>query len=797
MSEDSVIVCLPRELSWHIVALAGVETCAILRHAPAFQSILAQYASSHNRSKSAEHLALDISLKHKWSAGVRALLDLGVKYEENCVRHDACSASSVDWDDIIVEPRHILRMWQRDAPPVFTIAALVHNLMSLGACPDDLFRHCCERSRRFIIRLCHKMLERGCSIDDVCKTYKRSGYFSSERDMAQHLMMPSAAAGCVEALHYFDGIYPELAACSSRFLFQAASCGRLKATKYLYYTLDYEETDSILSDLLFDSDGDAALWLHKQFPNDYAPRVGVAHLKKGHIGRFKRSWPRTSRAIDQFQGLFRMAAEHLSVDILKWLVKTSGRLNAAEIFRYQVPNLSIPALRWFLDHTGYAPTLEQLADYIRLGNYSAAEFLIGYHPRYRTPSAMGYMLSEGTLPWIERMATRAGIPLKTVRLSSAGARTLAYRGEFRLFRWVHQHGGCDVDPSVIEAAAASGSGDLAQWLHETFPQVPVTMDALQAACESGNLWLVQWLYPRVQAMTTPTVAFDAAARAGYLDIVTWLHQHTDLPCSTDAIDSAAAIGRLDIVRFLHENRREGCTTKALDQAAANGHLDVLEYLCSNRTEDCTARAMDKAAKNGLTTVVRWLVKHYPHTLETTDVVNVDDASSSVDIAGAIDNAASAGWLDIVQFLHQETAATCTTAAMDLAAANEQGEMVRWLHEKRSEGCTQAAMARSAESDFAIFRFLWQHGYPRCDAEILSRLPVRLKCWVKKQLLIERQEGQPNDWLGTNASEWLEGDVDDIDCTDSDTCSTSLTQDSDYSDGDGYSDDDDDEFSAEI
>ncbi|KAL7749363.1 hypothetical protein RI367_005234 [Sorochytrium milnesiophthora] len=69
--------------------------------------------------------------------------------------------------------------------------------------------------------------------------------------------------------------------------------------------------------------------------------------------------------------------------------------------------------------------------------------------------------------------------------------------------------------------------------------------------------------------------------------------------------------------------------------------------------------------------------------------------------------------------------------------------------------------------------------------------------MKKQLLIERQEDQPNEWLGNNASEWLEGDADGIEYTDSDACSTSSTPDSGYSYGDRHNDDElfDAEFTA--
>ncbi|KAF0720834.1 Aste57867_29 [Aphanomyces stellatus] len=73
---------------------------------------------------------------------------------------------------------------------------------------------------------------------------------------------------------------------------------------------------------------------------------------------------------------------------------------------------------------------------------------------------------------------------------------------------------------------------------------------------------------------------------------------------------------------------------------------------------------------------------------------------------AIDNAATNGHLDMVQYLHAQRESKCTTQAMDGAAANGHLEVVQFQHDHRTEGCTtNAEDAASLYGHDAIVRFL--------------------------------------------------------------------------------------------
>jgi len=57
----------------------------------------------------------------------------------------------------------------------------------------------------------------------------------------------------------------------------------------------------------------------------------------------------------------------------------------------------------------------------------------------------------------------------------------------------------------------------------------------------------------------------------------------------------------------------------------------------------------------------------------------------------IDWAASRGYLDIIEYLHNHGTEECTSYAMDGAAENGHLDVVKYLHHNRNEGCSSWAM----------------------------------------------------------------------------------------------------------
>ncbi|KAG9409785.1 hypothetical protein AC1031_020096 [Aphanomyces cochlioides] len=75
----------------------------------------------------------------------------------------------------------------------------------------------------------------------------------------------------------------------------------------------------------------------------------------------------------------------------------------------------------------------------------------------------------------------------------------------------------------------------------------------------------------------------------------------------------------------------------------------------------------------------------------------------------MDQAATNGHMDVVEYLHEKSAVGATNQAMDGAAANGHLEIVRFLHEHRQEGCsTDAADLAATNGHLEVVKFLIDH-----------------------------------------------------------------------------------------
>jgi hypothetical protein len=78
---------------------------------------------------------------------------------------------------------------------------------------------------------------------------------------------------------------------------------------------------------------------------------------------------------------------------------------------------------------------------------------------------------------------------------------------------------------------------------------------------------------------------------------------------------------------------------------------------------------------------------------------------------AMDQAAGAGYLEIIQYLYTHRWNGCTTLAMDLASRGGHLDVVQWLHFNTKEGCSVDALDSAAESgkvDVVKFLMEWRN-----------------------------------------------------------------------------------------
>ncbi|KAF4316167.1 hypothetical protein BBO99_00008339 [Phytophthora kernoviae] len=238
--------------------------------------------------------------------------------------------------------------------------------------------------------------------------------------------------------------------------------------------------------------------------------------------------------------------------------------------------------------------------------------------------------------------------------------------------------------------------------------------SLTQAAAFGSMRLLRGISARSGAMTTLDPFYKQAQFSG-------------------AMQHAAARGDLEMVRWLLNFQPGGLVTKAVEQAARNGQLEVLRWLKQHhdqvfwganelRHSLCKYQGVpvEDAAAAGHLKIVKWLHKSGVG-IATPRAIDNAAAHGHLEVVKwlhrkkdriegctvqAMDGAAAGGHLRIVKWLHTNRSEGCTEAAMDGAAAHGKLDMLKWLHKNRSEGCTTAAMDRAAAGGhFEVLLFL--------------------------------------------------------------------------------------------
>ncbi|OWZ15229.1 hypothetical protein PHMEG_00011166 [Phytophthora megakarya] len=162
---------------------------------------------------------------------------------------------------------------------------------------------------------------------------------------------------------------------------------------------------------------------------------------------------------------------------------------------------------------------------------------------------------------------------------------------------------------------------------------------------------------------------------------------------------------------------------SLVEAAERGHLELVKILDGD-----VSVALDFAAEAGNVDVVQWLHSN------RTDRCTVD----------AMDMAAANGHLDMVQWLHDHREEGCSSDAMDLAATNGFLPVVKWLHHHRQEGCSHRAMdGAAANGHLEVVKWLHSHRDEGCSKDALLDACNAGQSDVAKWIMQFRSEGSVN------------------------------------------------------
>ncbi|AGO85060.1 Ankyrin repeat domain containing protein [Pandoravirus salinus] len=221
--------------------------------------------------------------------------------------------------------------------------------------------------------------------------------------------------------------------------------------------------------------------------------------------------------------------------------------------------------------------------------------------------------------------------------------------------------------------------------------VPMGPPCVWAAVEHGHLGVLRFLVDNgVSLKVPPRRRMRHIGRVPAPGAPT--KQYADL------IATAATAGRIDMMLFLEANGAPLIPGwAAIEGAARGGHVDALTWLSRPNVRHvytATPKAMDEAAIAGHLDAVRFLHENRTEGCTT----------------AAMDGAAAGGHLAIVIYLHTHRIEGCTKAALTSAASNGHLDVVRWLHANRAEGCYEsAALLAHANGHRAVTQYICAQG----------------------------------------------------------------------------------------
>ncbi|GLE00589.1 hypothetical protein PINS_up009346 [Pythium insidiosum] len=165
---------------------------------------------------------------------------------------------------------------------------------------------------------------------------------------------------------------------------------------------------------------------------------------------------------------------------------------------------------------------------------------------------------------------------------------------------------------------------------------------------------------------------------------------------------AAVEGNLKLLQWVHEHTNEPCRSYTLTHTLRAGHWDVADWLLQHRpdsTQEVPCEAINIAAAAGRLDIIQRL-----------RACNPEPWPSRV-----LDTAATSGHLEVVKFLKPHFTEEDASNAMAMAAANGQLDVVQWLHEVGSPRSSEAMLRAVQGRHVNVVEFLWETRDAELDA----------------------------------------------------------------------------------
>ena len=230
--------------------------------------------------------------------------------------------------------------------------------------------------------------------------------------------------------------------------------------------------------------------------------------------------------------------------------------------------------------------------------------------------------------------------------------------------------------------------------------------ALETTAITGHhdafMWLVDKFYRQISPLLPPEIwlkrLFSHSIKGGNLGIVRWIREH--LPdkerwqrhnVSDEHVLSAIKHCHLDVAMYLVDfspskmdwiiPRHEEVINKIIDK----GRLDILRWFYTHFGFSLPHRILTKAAMHNHLPIIKWVWENY------------EEFCTLNRISIALQEAARAGHLDVVEWLCPKCSNANVGIAMCIAVSRNQLHIVRWLYENRRAEANSESKSDSDES----------------------------------------------------------------------------------------------------
>ncbi|KAJ3108773.1 hypothetical protein HDU97_000173 [Phlyctochytrium planicorne] len=407
--------------------------------------------------------------------------------------------------------------------------------------------------------------------------------------------------------------------------------------------------------------------------------------------------------------------------------------------------------------------LELLDSAVEHGNFEAFEYFWNNDERDCAKWATEKAAENGQLEMLRYLKDSKRIELGRYCLSAA-----ASRGHLELVQYLSTF--MEITYQCITAAADYGHLSVLEFLFAKVPRSnPFSSDvierAMKYAASRGHLEVVKFLVEKSTGSQFTEAAMRDAIKEGKVEVFRYLYDLSTRPrlfsglgigvkssWPEDILGAALIFGDISVLKVLHSPNTI-YPERSVREAISKGHVDVLRFLLKQAPSQISSdrRIMDKALLSGNTEIVQLLLDHGISGdihLDSIDVLDLKVIKLLHDrqrlvwgSARAMDKAAKAGLLDVVQFLHAHYKEGCTFSAMDMAAANGHLHVVKWLHENRTEGCSEKAMDNaSAANHFDVVKFLHENRTEGCTTRAWNMAARHADMRILKFLHTHRSEG---------------------------------------------------------